>query len=107
MGASPTDKSLLWIGGAPGVNDFRFAGAASSTCCDEIKKWVIESATSIRRPGMVGSLDNSGFQSTPRDSAATIPNISNQLYFTAAYALDGSADIQTVEFVNIYCEMRG
>ncbi|MDE2389473.1 MAG: hypothetical protein KGN35_10420, partial [Betaproteobacteria bacterium] len=47
MGASPGDASLLWIGKAPGVNDFRFSGAGASIGCDEIKKWVIESATSI------------------------------------------------------------
>lgn len=98
------DASLNFIGGT----DLRATSSASNLGCDELgKRWVITSATTVQRPGPIGSIDANGFSATTRESSQTIPNISNALYVSAGYWIGNATPTDTLTFERcaIYLEM--
>lgn len=98
-----TDTSLMFIG----ATDVRATSNNTYVGCDELKHWQVISATSVKRAGPVGSFDYNGFNTTSRDAAQPISNISNPLYVSCGnYLSSGYTDTINFEEAAIYLEMR-
>ena len=98
-----TDTSLMFIGAL----DVRATSNNTYVGCDELKHWQVISATSVKRAGPVGSFDYNGFNTTSRDAAQPISDISNPLYVSCGnYLSSGYTDTINFEEAAIYLEMR-
>lgn len=87
-------------------SDTRISTSNLTLGCGDIISWVVTSATTVQRPGPLGSADDNGFSATTREIAQTIPNISGALYFSAGYWLSGgTTDTVTFEACSVYLEM--
>lgn len=101
LNGDATDASLMNIS-----LDTRISSNKDNIGCDELKSWVIQDATHIQRSGPVGSQDYAGINGTTRDYLQIIPNISNELYFSAGYWCAGAtSDFIVFERCGIYLEM--